>query len=144
MSVNRQSYFSNATPVAPTNSRRTFGDLEIASSQDAPKKKFKIWINLGRYLGDEDEFVTPFGIGFDLFEEAEITSQNPETVRRMKAENAMIRGLKKLAASLEPGETTDVNLQLQMRRVNVKAAELDAADEYEVDEDSFGFKKAAE
>lgn len=141
MSVNRQSYFSSATPVAPTNSRRTFGNLEIASSQDAPKKKYKIWINLGMYFGDE--FVSPLGLTLDLFDVVEITSQNPETVRRMTAENDIILLLKQMAEGLEEGETTDINLQLQMRRANGKAAELDKADKYVVTADMLGFKKKA-
>jgi hypothetical protein len=142
MAVNRKSYFSNEAPgaVASRNARSPFGDLAV-ETKDAPKR-YKVWLNAG--IAFEDEFITPFGIALDLFEPAEIRSQSPETVRRMKAQNAIIVNLKKIAESMEQGETRFINLQLQMRRVHEESVELAPADEYAIDMDSLLFAKAAE
>lgn len=105
-----------------------------AGSDDRPKAK--VWMNVG-YLAqmqNEDGEKEPFfvslqqGIPIDTLEPVSTSSGNVSWAKKQSARNDLHAKVMEVAAGLEPGETTIVNLQVEVRRVREEAAQIDASD----------------
>lgn len=107
-------------------------NIKPAAAADRPKAQ--LWLNLGYTIdvntneGVVQEFVAlPQGIPLDTMELLPANSQNDAFRARQMAQNDLItKIIEKKGAALEPGESTIINLQVQLRRVKADAAEIPA------------------
>lgn len=95
--------------------------------QDQPKAK--VWINIGYYVttGDGDQrFVSlPVGIPLDTMEEVSTRSSNDDYRAFQSARNDLLSAIKVAAGELPSGGERQLNLQIQMRRVNEEQAPVE-------------------
>jgi hypothetical protein len=121
--------FTTPEPV-PTrsNQARTIGN-NSQNYQDRPKAK--LWVNIGRQIGDK--FISPFGIPLDNLLPAEIRGQNVDFVKQKTAENQLLEALQKLGMSFTPGQEETLNLEVRIRRTNETIEVKSDENEYSVD-----------
>jgi len=111
---------------------KTFGKTETAApAADRPKAEY--WLNLG-YASDvkDDEgnnlFISlPQGIPLDTQDHLKTNSRNTDFAQFQAARNDLLDQLIAHAQNLQPGESSVINLQVQLRRVNEEAAPIDPA-----------------
>ena len=100
------------------------------------RPKAQIWMNLGYEIqvptSDgtmETRFINlPMGLPLDTMEEVATTSTNEVFAAMQIAKNDLLKQLLAAAADLPPGGERIVNLQVQMRRVNDAAANVQLTD----------------
>lgn len=111
---------------------KTFGAQQAAAATKEDRPKAEFWLNIG-YLSDvknpetgEHRFVSlPQGIPLDTMEPVKTNSSNNEYAAFMSARNDLMDQLLEHARNLAPGQTCDVNLTIQLRRVNEEQAPID-------------------
>lgn len=89
-----------------------------AGKQDKPKAKF--WLNVGltKMVNGEEVFLSlPFGIPLDTQEVLPENSSNKEFAYRQAARNSLVRQLTEFAETMEAGDDTIIDLEVQLRRV---------------------------
>lgn len=102
-----------------------------ASKDQRPKAEF--WINIGVPSGVQDDngddmFVSlPQGIPLDTQEHLKTNSSNNKYAAFQSARNDLLDQLIAHANTLQPGESTMVTLQVQVRRVKAEAEPIDPA-----------------
>lgn len=88
------------------------------------KPETKLWLNVGYNSGVKDEhgeevFISlPYGLGLDTMQRVDERSRNVQFSQIQQAKNALLDQLLKICEDLKPGETAEVPLTLQVRRVN--------------------------
>uniref|UniRef100_A0AB39ACT5 RNAP1 subunit A n=1 Tax=Erwinia phage Fifi051 TaxID=3238787 RepID=A0AB39ACT5_9CAUD len=100
-----------------------------AKSGDAPKAQ--LWLNIGYSVevpveggGTEERFVSlPQGIPLDTQEPVAVKGKNQEWKAFQAARNDLLNQILAKVAELPAGESTLLNLQIQVRRVNDEEAE---------------------
>jgi len=121
---------TNGTSGGGINFAKTFGqDAQAPASggngsgrQDQPKAQ--VWINIGYYVGDR--FISlPVGIPLDTMEEVSTRSSNEEYRQMQAARNDLLNAIKGAASELPGGGERQLNLQIQLRRVNAEQAPVD-------------------
>lgn len=101
------------------------------SREDLPKAEF--WLNIGyvsNVKDDEgnDKFISlPMGIPLDTQELLPTNSRNVDYAQMQAARNNLHEQIMKIAAQLQPGDETHLNLVVQLRRVNEEAPAVDPA-----------------
>jgi len=110
---------------------KTFGK-SASTVEDKPKAKF--WLNLG-YTAQgedgEDKFVSlPTGIPLDTQEPLDVKKINNDDFRQLRsAQNNLLEELIAYAEStLQPGQETVIQLQVQLRRVKEDAEPIPASE----------------
>lgn len=111
---------------------KTFGDKSNTgkgSKADLPKAQF--WLNIGYPVeldtpeGTEHRFVSlPMGIPLDTQEPLPTNSRNVSYAQFSAARNDLHSQIMAVAAQLEPGEEKELNLVIQLRRVNEEQADV--------------------
>lgn len=102
------------------------------AKDELPKSQF--WLNMGYTVegageDGEDVFISlPFGQPLDPMEHVRTSSKNENYRLQQMARNELLDQLNELAKSLEPGEEIIVPLQIQLRRINNDAPEVNAAE----------------
>lgn len=102
------------------------------AQDDRPKAQF--WLNIG-YVADhviegEDgpRFISlPVGIPLDTMETLTTNSRNQVYALQQAARNDLMAQLIEHAQDLQPGQSTIVNLEIELRRVNEDAGPVDTA-----------------
>ena len=101
---------------------------QTTDSKDLPKAQF--WLNVG-YVAEgagkegEDVFVSlPTGIPLDTQEHLKISGKNEHWKAFQSARNGLLDQLIAAAQSLQPGEETLVNIQVQVRRVSDESEQV--------------------
>lgn len=103
-----------------------------SAKDELPKSQF--WLNMGYTVegageDGEDVFISlPFGQPLDPMEHVRTSSKNENYRLQQMARNELLDQLNELAKSLEPGEEIIVPLQIQLRRINNDAPEVNAAE----------------
>ena len=100
------------------------------------RPKAQIWMNLGYEIQVpatdgtmETRFINlPMGLPLDTMEEVATTSTNEVFAAMQIAKNDLLKQLLAAAADLPAGGERIVNLQVQMRRVNDAAANVQLTD----------------
>lgn len=115
MALNRNT--TAATPFRPAAANPA--NRQGSSKDRAPTM---IWLNVGYKHVDEttgeEIFVSlPMGLPIDTMQEANVRGKNEDYVQLQQAKNALLTQLLQAAAELAEGETLDVDLDLQLRRV---------------------------
>lgn len=127
MATNFNDVFKMPTSTASNNAQQ-----QGANKQDKPKSQF--WLNLGYAVEyqdaqgeDQERFVSlPMGIALDTMDKVATNSSNQEYAALQSARNNLLEQLMEKAQTLNPGESTEVNLTIQLRRVNDEQAEISA------------------
>jgi len=109
------------------------------AQDERPKSEF--WVNIGynvdvQVTGEggesstEQRFVSlPVGLPLDISQKVAIKGNDPEFVALQTARNELLEQLIAHAeASLKPGETTELNLVVQLRRINGAPPVIKSAD----------------
>lgn len=108
------------------------------NKEDRPKSQF--WLNIGYNIevpvvedgkdaGTENHFVSlPVGLPLDLSQKVAIKGQSPEFVAMQTARNELLEQLMEFAETLKPGEVKDIQLTVQLRRINGEAPVIKSAD----------------
>lgn len=117
----------------------TFGAPKAAhagkgtAASDRPKAQ--LWMNIGYHSGvidpetGEDRFVSlPVGIPLDTMEALPTNSRNKDYARFNAARNDLHEQIMAAAAKLEAGESTTLNLTIQLRRVNEEQPDVGTED----------------
>ncbi len=100
------------------------------NNQDRPKAQF--WLNVGYDSGVEDaegksRFISlPTGIPLDTQEMLPTNSRNQDYRQFNSARNDLLKQIMEVAKTLQPGEERELNLTLQLRRVNGEQEEIPA------------------
>ena len=90
------------------------------TSTKTERPKANMWANIG-YTASNGEFVgLPYGIPLDTQNEVEVRGGDQQYVNLMAAKNALLKALIEETAKLEPGESKEVNLVVQISRVKTK------------------------
>ena len=109
---------------------------KTAAAPATARSKAQIWMNLGYEIQVpatdgtmETRFINlPMGLPLDTMEEVATTSSNEVFAAMQIAKNDLLKQLLAAAADLPPGGERIVNLQVQMRRVNDAAANVQLTD----------------
>ena len=109
---------------------------KTAAATGTARPKAQIWMNLGYEIQVpatdgtmETRFINlPMGLPLDTMEEVATTSTNEVFAAMQIAKNDLLKQLLAAAADLPPGGERIVNLQVQMRRVNDAAANVQLTD----------------
>lgn len=109
---------------------------KTAAATGTARPKAQIWMNLGYEIQVpatdgtmETRFINlPMGLPLDTMEEVATTSTNEVFAAMQIAKNDLLKQLLAAAADLTPGGERIVNLQVQMRRVNDAAANVQLTD----------------
>lgn len=111
----------------------TFGKTAPAApAASSNKPKAQLWLNIGYDSGvvddqGESRFVSlPVGIPLDTMEALPTNSRNQDYARFNAARNDLHDQIMAAAAKLNAGESTVLNLQIQLRRVNEDAPDVSA------------------
>lgn len=108
------------------------------AAADRPKSQF--WINVGYNVevpvvqdgqpaGVENRFVSlPVGLPLDIAQKTSIKGHDAEFVAIQTARNELLEQLLEFAEKLAPGETKDIDLVIQLRRVNGEAPVIKTSD----------------
>jgi hypothetical protein len=110
-----------------SNARQPFaGQTSNANTQDRPKAQ--LWLNVGYDIDNIDpetgNKVTTFiqlpsgGIPLDTMAEAPMRGQNDDFLKRLTAQNLLLKELIAEGGKLQPGGEVTLNLTIKMRRVN--------------------------
>lgn len=106
--------------------------------EDRPKSQF--WINIGynvevpvvedgKDAGTENRFVSlPVGLPLDMSQKAAIKGHDTEFVAMQTARNELLEQLIEFADKLQPGETKELNLTVQLRRIQGEAPVIKTAE----------------
>jgi hypothetical protein len=104
-----------------------FAQQQAGRSQDgaasAPvRKPSEFWINVGLPTGVSDDkfsFLSlPLGIPLDTMNPVELRGTNQEFLEFRAAQNHLLEQVLKAAKNLRPGESTELNLMVQLRRIS--------------------------
>lgn len=102
------------------------------AQDDRPKAQY--WLNIGYQADhliegeDTPRFISlPVGIPLDTMETLATNSRNQVYALQQAARNDLMAQLIDHAQGLEPGQSTIVNLQIELRRVNEDAGPVDAS-----------------
>lgn len=93
-----------------------------SNNNKEPQKKSEFWCNIGKITGSGNEdgkysFLNiPFGIPLDNINPVDTRSSNEEYAKFCQAQNTLLRKLMEKAATLKPGESTILNLDVQLVR----------------------------
>ena len=109
---------------------------KTAATPATARPKAQIWMNLGYEIQVpatdgtmETRFINlPMGLPLDTMEEVATTSTNEVFAAIQIAKNDLLKQLLTAAADLPAGGERIVNLQVQMRRVNDAAANVQLTD----------------
>ncbi len=109
---------------------------KTAATAGTARPKAQIWMNLGYEIEVpatdgtmETRFINlPMGLPLDTMEEVATTSTNEVFAAMQIAKNDLLKQLLAAAADLPAGGERIVNLQVQMRRVNDAAANVQLSD----------------
>lgn len=109
---------------------------KTAAAPATARLKAQIWMNLGYEIQVpatdgtmETRFINlPMGLPLDTMEEVATTSTNEVFAAMQIAKNDLLKQLLAAAADLPAGGERIVNLQVQMRRVNDAAANVQLTD----------------
>ena len=109
---------------------------KTAAAAATARPKAQIWMNLGYEIQVpatdgtmETRFINlPMGLPLDTMEEVATTSTNEVFAAMQVAKNDLLKQLLTAAADLPAGGERIVNLQVQMRRVNDAAANVQLTD----------------
>jgi len=109
---------------------------KTAATTATARPKAQIWMNLGYEIQVpatdgtmETRFINlPMGLPLDTMEEVATTSTNEVFAAMQVAKNDLLKQLLTAAADLPAGGERIVNLQVQMRRVNDAAANVQLTD----------------
>ncbi len=102
------------------------------AAKDLPKSQF--WMNVGFTAegagsDGEDIFVSlPYGLPLDSMEHVNTKSKNADYTALQQARNSLLDQVKEAAATLQPGESMTVQLEVQIRRVEEEVEETVSAD----------------
>lgn len=107
-----------------------------AAASATARPKAQIWLNLGYEIqvpatdgSMETRFINlPMGLPLDTMEEVATTSTNEVFAAMQIAKNDLLKQLLSAAAALPAGGERIVNLQVQMRRINDAAANVQLSD----------------
>ena len=106
----------------PNRSRQQAAKAE----EGAERVRAEFYANIGYWdhIGGEDVFVSlPWGLGLETMPEIEVKGSNEKYVELCRRKNKLLRMLVEGAASLEPGESDEVQeLVVQVRRDKPKTA----------------------
>ncbi len=97
------------------------------AAKDLPKSQF--WMNVGftaegAGAEGEDIFVSlPYGLPLDSMEHVNTKSKNADYTALQQARNSLLDQVKEAAATLQPGESMTVQLEVQIRRVEEEVEE---------------------
>lgn len=126
-----------STNASALNFNKIFGQSKTApaataSSDDRPKAQF--WLNIGYEADgviegeDKPRFISlPTGIPLDTMEELKTNSRNEVYAMQQAARNDLMAQLIEHAQDLQPGQSTILNLQIELRRVNEDQGPVDSA-----------------
>ena len=117
---------------------RTFGAgnngaAASTATTNGDKPKAKFWLNIGYVAagaGDdgEDRFVSlPVGIPLDTMEHVATNSRSDSYREFQSARNDLLDQITAVAAGLAPGQDTELNLTIQLRRVSEEQAPVDSS-----------------
>ena len=105
---------------------------DTAAAKDLPKSQF--WMNVG-FVAEgagaegEDVFVSlPYGLPLDSMEHVNTKSKNENYVALQQARNGLLDQVKEAAATLQPGESMTVQLEVQIRRIEEEVEETPTTD----------------
>ena len=105
---------------------------DTAAAKDLPKSQF--WMNVGftaegAGAEGEDVFVSlPYGLPLDSMEHVNTKSKNENYVALQQARNGLLDQVKETAATLQPGESMTVQLEVQIRRIEEEVEETPTTD----------------
>ena len=105
---------------------------DTAAAKDLPKSQF--WMNVGftaegAGAEGEDVFVyLPYGLPLDSMEHVNTKSKNADYTALQQARNGLLDQVKEAAATLQPGESMTVQLEVQIRRIEEEVAEEPTTD----------------
>lgn len=127
---------STSAPALQFN--KVFGAPKAAAASAAPtqddRPKAQFWLNIGYeadHVIDGEEtprFISlPVGIPLDTMETLPTNSRNQVYALQQAARNDLMAQLIAHAQNLQPGQSTIVNLQIELRRVNEDAGPVDTA-----------------
>ena len=108
------------------------GKDATAAAKDLPKSQF--WMNVGftaegAGAEGEDVFVSlPYGLPLDSMEHVNTKSKNENYVALQQARNGLLDQVKEAAATLQPGESMTVQLEVQIRRIEEEVEETPTTD----------------
>lgn len=112
---------------------KAFGSKAADSTPAAARPKAEFWVNLGYESDVQDDegnnmFISlPQGIPLDTQESLKTNSSNNKYAAFQSARNDLLDQLIAHAQQLKPGESCNVNLTVQVRRVKEEAAPIDPA-----------------
>ena len=98
------------------------------AKDELPKSEF--WLNVGYSVDTKNEeghnetvFISlPMGIALDSMKPVKTTSSNKRFQHIQQARNSLAEQIMEFCKTLQPGETGNLNLQIQVRRVSEEAA----------------------
>jgi hypothetical protein len=111
--------------------RGALNNQQQAAAKDLPKSQ--IWINLGftaegAGAEGEDVFVSlPYGLPLDSMEHVNTKSKNADYSALQHARNDLLDQVKEASATLQPGESMLVTLEIQIRRIEEEVEEAPVA-----------------
>lgn len=118
---------------------KTFGagsnDQGNGNGSRADQPKATLWLNIGYDSGVPEEngegtrFVSlPVGIPVDTQEKVDTRSRNQGYAEFQAARNHLLDRIMEAGAALAPGETVDLNLTIQLRKVAAERAPVEAGE----------------
>ena len=98
------------------------------AKDELPKSEF--WLNVGYEVTTNNEegheetvFISlPMGIALDSMKPVKTSSSNKRFTKIQQARNSLADQIMEFCKTLQPGETGNLNLQIQVRRVSEEAA----------------------
>ena len=93
------------------------------AKDEQPKSEF--WLNVGYSVDtkneeghDETVFISlPMGIALDSMKPVKTNSSNKRFTKIQQARNSLAEQIMEFCKTLQPGETGNLNLQIQVRRI---------------------------
>lgn len=128
--------FASQSPVAAAsgNGNRPFSNQQAVAPQDRPKAQ--LWLNVGYEInnGEETSFIQlpNGGIPLDTMSELPMRGQNDDFLKRVAAQNDLLKTLVTEGQKLDPGGEVTLNLTIKMRRVNAEKVVDQNSNQYAV------------
>lgn len=102
---------------------KTLLNNQSHAKDELPKSQF--WLNVGYEVTGKDEegndetvFISlPMGIALDSMQPVKTNSSNKRFTKIQQARNSLADQIMEFCKTLQPGETGNLNLQIQVRRI---------------------------
>ena len=103
-------------------------DSQKANDAKGDYKQSNFWVNVG-YQDEAEGFITlPYNLPIEHMKPRDLSGSNADYIVKAELKNELLSLLQQMAQQLEPGETLDLDLKVQLYRSEEREAVANSSD----------------